>query len=112
MQMQNEFSLFDAAVIAVQILRGMGCSNDTVFHARPEQMKAMCDSIAAMHREGCAFTEEQIFMMFEGEESEANEEFGKFGGWEVLNPLLSEVFEQPDEAGAGGEVGLCRAQVC
>jgi hypothetical protein len=108
------FSLFDAAVVAVEILRGMGTSNDTVYHARPQQMKAMCESIVAMHRAGCVFSEEQIALMFEGEESEAHVVLCGYGGargWMVLHQVLNEVFEQPDESGPGEESGLCRAQL-
>lgn len=111
---QGSFSLFDAAVLVVHILRGMGSSNDTVYHANPQQMKAMCESVIWMQRRGCEFSEEQILLMFEGEEAEATSEFSKFGGahgWPVLNRLLNEIFEQPDEVGAAGEVGLCRAQL-
>jgi hypothetical protein len=110
---QDRIRLSDAAIIAVKILRGMGTSNDTVYHAKPQQMKVICASILAMHRAGCRFSEEQISMMFEGEESEARAELGKFGGtygWVTLNRVLNEIFEQPDDAGAGEEEGLCRAQ--
>lgn len=108
------FSLLDAAFVAVEILRGMGCSNDTVFHASSSQLQAMCESIIFMHGAGCAFTDEQILMLFEGEEDEATSMFEKFNegnGWSTLNRLLNEIFEQPDDAGAGEEEGLCRAQL-
>lgn len=102
---------FARAVVATQILRALGRANDIVYHANPKQFQGLCQSIAHMNMFGCAFTEEQIQTIVDGEETETDTEFARYDGWARINQLLMDIYEQDDDIPVGEEDGLCRAQL-
>lgn len=79
--------------LASRIIHEMGLANDDRFDTTRTQRERLAGAVSRMQAAGVAFTDEEIFELVDGEETEREERFSPFDGFEVLDAVLNEVFD-------------------
>lgn len=86
-----------AKVIAAELVRVMGLDNGVVFAPFPAQMVRLQNAVMSLMEDGLFFSEEDIFEITSGEESEVQAAYGKLYGFSTLQSILTHIFDGPTQ---------------
>jgi len=82
--------------IARTMVYEMSQDNGCKYEPTEEQWKELREAIQVMDGNDCEFTDEDILDLVAGEETERQEKYSKFAGWQRLDNALAAIFNEED----------------